>query len=85
MNVSSSPYGLLHGLKLFAEGFDIFTGNRGPLCGDYPGYKEGDFPITEDVFRRLIFLPILSDPVEGAAEKVIDMISNAVDKVIKRS
>ena len=83
LNVSNSPYGLLHGLELFSKGFDIFTGNRGPLCGDYSGYKEGDFPVTEEVFRRLIFLPVLSDPVEGAAEQVIEMISKAVDKATK--
>lgn len=83
LNVSASPYGLLHGLKLFAEGFDIFTDNRGPLCGDYPGYKEGDFPVTEEVFRRLIFLPVLSEPVEGAVDKVVEMIKRAVNRAMK--
>ncbi len=83
LNVSRSPYNLLHVLKLFAEGFDIFTRNRGPLGGDYQGYKEGDFPVTEDVFKRLIFLPMLSDPVPGAAEKVGDMLERAVGKAVK--
>lgn len=85
LNVSNSPYGLLHGLKLFAEGMDVFTDKRGPLCGDYPGYKEGDFPVTENVFRRLIFLPMLSDPVEGAVDKVIEMIDKAVERAVTRS
>ena len=80
LHASTSPYGLLHGLKIFAQGFDVFTHNRGPLCGDYPGYKEGDFPVTEEVFRRLIFLPILSYPVPGAVEKVVEMIEKAVGK-----
>jgi len=80
LHASTSPYGLLHGLKIFAEGFDVFTRNRGPLCGDYPGYKEGDFPVTEEIFRRLIFLPVLSDPVPGAVEKVVEMIEKAVEK-----
>lgn len=55
LHVSTSPYGLLHGLKIFSEGFDLFTRNRGPLCGDYQGYREGDFPITEQIFKRLSF------------------------------
>lgn len=82
LNVSRSPYNLLHVLKLFGEGFDIFTRNRGPLCGDYQGYKEGDFPVTEDVFKRLIFLPVLSDPVPGGAEKVGDTLERAIGRAV---
>lgn len=77
LNVSVSPYGLLHRLKIFAEGFDVFTRNRGPLCGDYPGYREGDFPVTEDVHGRLIFLPMLSDPVPDAVDRILTMIRRA--------
>lgn len=80
LNVSASPYGLLHGLKLFADGFDIFSRQRGPLTGDYKGYKEGDLPVTEEVFRRLIFLPVLSDPVPGAVEKVLEILQRAVKR-----
>jgi len=46
----------------------------GPLSGDYQGYKEGDLPATEEMVQRLVFLPILSDPVPGAAEKVVEAI-----------
>ncbi len=72
-------YPLLHRLPLFADGLDIFTGGRGPLCtpqmgGDYPGYKEGDLPISEKAWDKLIMLPMLSDPIEGAAENVIAAI-----------
>ena len=81
LNASASPYGLLHGLKLFAKGFDIFTRERGPLCNDYRGYEAGDFPITEEIFQRLIFLPVLSDPVPGAAEKVVEMLKRAVNRL----
>ena len=79
LNAASSPYGLLHGLKIFAEGFDVFTENRGPLCGDYKGYREGDFPVTEEVFRRLLFLPMLSDPVPDAA----DIVASKIQKVLQ--
>ena len=64
-----SGYGLLHRLLLFEKGFDIFTRERGPLCGDYPGYKEGDLPVSEEVHKRIVFLPARTDPVEGLAEQ----------------
>lgn len=74
----TSPYPLLHTLPLFANGFDIFTRNRGPLCGDYPGYREGDFPATERMHRQLVFLPVLSDPVPEAAEFVVAAIRRVI-------
>jgi len=79
LRVQSNGYPLLHQLPLFAEGFDIFTEGRGPLCtpkmgGDYLGYQKGDFPITEEVCSRLIFLPVFSNPVEDAAEQVVTAI-----------
>jgi dTDP-4-amino-4,6-dideoxygalactose transaminase len=62
---------LLHRLPLFANGYDLFTRNRGPLAGDYPGYREGDFPATEAMHRELIFLPVLNDPAPGALDRLI--------------
>ena len=44
------------------------------MGGDYPGYKEGDLPISEKAWDKLIMLPMLSDPIEGAAENVIAAI-----------
>ena len=82
LKCAASPYGLLHRLKLFAEGFDVFTGDRGPLWGDYPGYQAGDFPVTEDVHKRLIFLPMLSDPVPDAVDRVMAMLQRAVDQAV---
>ncbi|HEV8131190.1 MAG TPA: hypothetical protein VGQ81_08050, partial [Acidobacteriota bacterium] len=64
----------------FAEGFDVFTRSRGPLSGDYSGYRTGDFPATEDVFGRLIFLPVLSEPVEGAVDKVVGILEKVADR-----
>ncbi|MEJ2705793.1 MAG: DegT/DnrJ/EryC1/StrS family aminotransferase [Sedimentisphaerales bacterium] len=82
LQVSTSPYGLLHGLKIFAEGFDLFTRNRGPLCGDYNGYREGDFPVTEGVFKRLIFLPMLSDPVPEAVDRIVGMLERGIESAL---
>jgi dTDP-4-amino-4,6-dideoxygalactose transaminase len=70
---------LLHGLKIFSEGFDLFTRNRGPLCGDYQGYREGDFPVTEEIFKRLLFLPMLSDPVPEAVDKIVTMLQRGIE------
>jgi len=72
-------YGLLHRLPFFAEGFDLFGHNRGPLCGEYKGYKEGDFPVTEKMEANLVFLPMLSDPVPGAAQQILHRIRHVVE------
>jgi len=74
-----SGYPLLHRLPIFAEGFDLFTRNRGPLCGDYPGYREGDFPVTEKMLEHLVFLPVLSDPVPDAAEQILKAIRKVAE------
>ena len=83
LHVSTSPYGLLHGLKIFSEGFDLFTRNRGPLCGDYQGYREGDFPITEEIFKRLLFLPMLSDPAPEAVDQIVAMLKRGITSASK--
>jgi dTDP-4-amino-4,6-dideoxygalactose transaminase len=71
----ADSYPLLHRLPLFAQGYDLFTRNRGPLGGDYPGYSEGDFPRTEALHRCLVFLPVLSDAAPGATDRIIEVIS----------
>ena len=79
LDANPCPYGLLHYLPYFAEGFDLFTGERGPLCGDYPGYKPGDLPTTEAMHKQLLFLPMLSEPVEGAVEYFLEALKKAGD------
>jgi len=76
---SVTPYPNLHELPLFAKGFDIFTRNRGPLCASegYKGYKPGDFPGAELAYRRTVMLPILSDPIPGAARRILDALREA--------
>jgi dTDP-4-amino-4,6-dideoxygalactose transaminase len=76
---TGSGYDLLHRLPYFAEGFDLFGHNRGPLCGEYKGYKEGDFPVTEKMHANLVFLPILSDPVPDAAKQILERIRRVVE------
>lgn len=84
MRAGTNPYPLLHTLPLFADGFDIFTRGRGPLCtkemgGDYPGYKAGDFPVSEKACSRLISLGALSDPVPDAVERVLAAIRKVAE------
>ena len=87
---NSNPYPLLHTLPLFSEGLDIFMNGRGSLCtaemgGDYEGYSVGDLPITEKVCSQLIFLPLLTKPVDGAAERIlaaIRKVSNHADMIV---
>lgn len=79
-----SGYPLLHRLPLFARGYDVFTRDRGPLGAGYPGYREGDFPRTEDMHRRLIFLPVLSDPAPEAAEIVLECLWQSVRQISSR-
>ena len=78
---STNAYPLLHLLSIFREGFDLFTRSRGPLAGDYQGTGPGDLPVTEKMVDRLIFLPVLSDPVDGAADRIGEAIRRAAERV----
>jgi perosamine synthetase len=83
VNANTNYYPLLHMLPYFAEGFDVFLYNRGPLAGDYPGYKAGDLPVSEMTCANLVFLPVLTDPIGGAAEWVLDRIHRVASRVAK--
>lgn len=79
-----SGYTLIHEQPLFAKGFDIFTRGRGPLGGDYPGYRRGDFPRTEKMVEHLVFLPVLSNPAPEAPRVLLNAIRGAAEKVMRR-
>ena len=84
MPTNSNPYPLLHTLPLFMNGLDIFTNGRGSLCtpdmgGDYEGYAPGDLPVTEKVCSQLVFLPLLTEPVDGAAARILVAIRKISD------
>ena len=76
---NSNPYPLLHTLPLFTHGLDMYMNNRGPLCtidkgGTFETYTAGDLPVTEKVCSQLIFLPLLTKPVAGAASGILRAI-----------
>jgi dTDP-4-amino-4,6-dideoxygalactose transaminase len=75
---TGSTYQLLHRMPLFSEGFDLFTGGRGPLVENWVGYAEGDFPVAERLHRDLLFLPMLTDPAPGAVERIIAALAGSV-------
>lgn len=76
---NSNPYPLLHTLPLFTHGLDIYMNGRGSLCtadigGAFKGYAAGDLPVTEQACSRLIFLPLLTQPIAGAASRILTAI-----------
>jgi dTDP-4-amino-4,6-dideoxygalactose transaminase len=76
---NSNPYPLLHTLPLFTHGLDMYMDNRGPLCtvdtgGAFETYAVGDLPVTERACSELIFLPLLTKPVSGAASGILSAI-----------
>ena len=89
--VSAGFYELLHRLPYFRDGFDLFGNGRGPLSktdsthfdGPWPGYEDGDFPVTEAMHARLLFLPMLSDPVPDAATRILEGVRHGVDRATK--
>ena len=83
VSTNSNPYPLLHTLPLFAQGLDIYMEGRGSLCtpamgGTYEGYTAGALPVTERACSRLVFLPLLTNPVPRAAEGILTAIHKIV-------
>ena len=78
VHATGNPYPALHTLPLFAKGFDVFTRDRGPLGGDYPGYSPGDLPVTVETVSNLLFLPVLSNARPGSTERVVQALKVAV-------
>ncbi len=76
-------YPLLHTLPYFAEGFDLFTRGRGPLIENYAGYKPGDLPVTEEAVSNLVFMPLLTEPIDGAAEWILDRVHKVAGRCVK--
>jgi len=69
---------LQHLKPMFAQGFDLWGHNRGPLKGEffglpkYKGYKEGDFPVAERVSKNFFTLPVYIEPKRGFIDQSIE-------------
>jgi len=44
-------------------------------CFKYLGYREGDFPIAEEVSRHVLAIPMYPELTEEKQEYVVDKIS----------
>ena len=44
------------------------------MGGAFETYAPGDLPVTERTCSQLIFLPLLTEPVVGAASGILDAI-----------
>jgi len=49
-----------------------------PVFKDSSGYKEGDYPVAEDLCRRMICLPVSAVMTEEEAEYVIDSLRSVL-------
>ncbi len=63
------PY---HLVPPYSRGFDFYTHGRGPLWEGYEGYSPEDYPQTRRALSRMLQLPVLTDPEEGAVEQFLD-------------
>lgn len=77
---NSNPYPLLHTLPLFTQKLDLYPNTPSPSGtgsnrdGVFKTYRIGDFPVTEGACSQLIFLPLLTKPVAGAASGILSAI-----------
>jgi perosamine synthetase len=44
------------------------------------GYREGDYPVAENAFRRLLSLPMFPGLTESDQDRVLDVLCNLLDK-----
>ena len=76
------------GLDIYTEGRGSLctpaTASVYPTCGvlasggTYEGYTAGDLPVTERTCSRLVFLPLLTNPVPRAVEGILTAIRKIV-------
>jgi len=68
---------LQHLKPLYRRGFDLWGRGRGPLGGEFMGlppyrlYREGDFPISEELHKRVFTIPCYTEPQDGFVEQFV--------------
>ncbi len=77
------PY-MEHLRRIFTQGFDLWGRGRGPL-GDkflelppFKPYKKGDFPVAEDLAKRVLTIPSYIEPKEGFLDQFIEAFRKVV-------
>jgi len=72
-------YPLWHLEPPFARGMAFYDDGRGPLTGDYKGYRPGDLPVSERVHPCVIAFQALIEPKEGFIEQYVAAIQKVAD------
>ena len=65
----SIPY---HMVPPYSRKFDFYTHGRGPLWEGYEGYAADAYPQTSEALSRMLQIPMLTDPVDGAVEQLLN-------------
>jgi dTDP-4-amino-4,6-dideoxygalactose transaminase len=74
------------GLQKYLNDKGVGTGLHYPVplhlqkAYSYKGYKEGDFPVTESVAKRLLSLPMFPELTKAQIEYVADCIKQFMSK-----
>ncbi len=66
-----------YGVSLSGEVYELPC-HLQPIFKEMQGFKEGDFPIAEDVCKRQICLPVFATMTEEQAKYVIDSLREVI-------
>ena len=66
-----------HGVSLSGEVYELPC-HLQPIFKEMYGFKEGDFPVAEDVCKRQICLPVFATMTEEQAKHVIDSLKEVL-------
>jgi len=66
-----------YGVSLSGEVYELPC-HLQPVFKDLYGFKEGDFPVAEDICKRQICLPVFATMTEEQAKYVIDSLKEAI-------
>lgn len=78
------PY-MEHLRTIFREGYDLWGDGRSPIQGEfcglppYNGYREGDFPVSEEINKRVLTVGSYIEPADG----YVDQVATAFEKVVR--
>ena len=70
--ISGPGLALEHLIPLFTQGFDIWGKGRGPLGGDFKGYKKGDCPVAEGLVDKVLNISPYIEPKDGFLNQYIE-------------
>jgi len=78
-SLGGSSFPLWHLNPIFTKGLSLYDDGRGPLSGDYKCYEQGDLPVTEKAYSRIVSFPSLIEPKEGYIKEYVTAIQKVVE------